>query len=443
MKSPIVFPDSTVRGIARRSREASRSLARLSNERRNEILQAISRSIEIARDEILEASERDCMAAEGQLGAEGASRSPLPHVRLRDHAIDEMAMRVRDVAKFPDPLGRRLSITELDPGLVLHRTSCPLGVVGVIFESRPDAVPEAAALTLKSGNALILKGGSGAEWSSQALVSVIRDCLDEFPEVPAHGIELLPTGTDVGELLELDREVDLIIPRGSKELVEHVLAATRIPVLGYGDGMCHVYVDSSADIRKALEIITDSKSGPPGRETAAETLLVHQTIVRDFLPEAVKRLRSSGVELRGCRKMVALFTSSLVHPASDEDWGKEHCNPLLMIKIVAHVDEAIAHIHRYGSRRAEVIVTEDSGTANRFMEEVDAAGVFRNASIRFADVFRHGFGSELGGGTNEWPGRERVSIEGLTKYKYKLFGNGETVADYSSGKRQFKPRKIE
>ena len=435
--------ESIVQDVARRSREASRVLARLSNERRNEILLAVAQSIVTRRDEILEANERDCRAAEHQLGVGGISRSRFASLRLNDRAIDEMIARIQDVARLTDPLGRRLSVVELDRGFVLHKVSCPLGVVGVVFESRPDVIPKVAALALKSGNALILKGGAEAESTNQVMASVLRECLRWFPEVPSNVFALLSSRLDLWQLLTLDREVDLIIPHGSKELVEYVVAQSRIPVLGYGDGICHVYVDSAADVNKALEIMLDSKIRFPAAHNAAETLLVHQAMVSGFLPEAVIRLRDAGVELRGCRKMVALFTSPIVGSAAEEDWGKEHSDHVLLIKIVADPQEAIAHIHRYGSRHTEVVVTEDLNVAKHFMDEIDAAGVFHNTSTRFGDGFWYGFGTELGMSTSKLHSRGSLGLEGLTTYKYKLYGNGETVAEYASGKKQFKHRKIE
>jgi len=435
--------ESTVEAVARRAREASRVLARLSSDRRNEVLTAAARSIEANRKEILQANERDCIAAERSLSAGEITRSLLARLRLNDWAIDEMALRVRDVASLPDPLGRRLSTTQLDQGLVLHKESCPLGVIGIIFESRPEVIPQVTALCLKSGNAVILKGGIEAAATNQALASVLQDSLRGFSEIPVSAIELLQTRSDASELMALERDVDLIIPRGSKELVEFVKQRSRVPVLGHGEGICHVYVDGAADIRKAIEITLDSKTQYPAACNAAETLLVHETMVRGFLPEAIVRLKNAGVELRGCPRTVALVGTPSVGPAAEEDWAKEYSDLILSIKIVADVEEAIAHIRRFGSGHTEVIVTEDFQTAKRFMDEIDAAGVFHNASTRFADGFRYGLGAELGISTSKLHARGPVGLEGLTTYKYKLYGSGETVAEYASGKKQFKHRKID
>jgi len=435
--------ESTVEAVARRARDASRVLARLSGDRRNEVLTAAARSIEANRKEILQANERDCVAAERSLSAGGITRSMLARLRLNDRAIDEMALRVRDVANLSDPLGRRLSTTELDKGLVLHKESCPLGVIGIIFESRPEVIPQVTALCLKTGNAVILKGGIEAAATNQSLASVLQESLRQFREIPVSAIELLQTRSDVGELLALERDVDLIVPRGSKELVEFVKQRSRIPVLGHGEGICHVYVDGAADIRKAIDITLDSKTQYPAACNAAETLLVHETMVRGFLPQAVMALKNAGVELRGCPRTIALVGTDAVGRASEEDWAKEYSDLILSVKIVATLEEAIAHIQRYGSGHTEVIVTEDAGTAKRFMEEIDAAGVFHNASTRFADGFRYGLGAELGISTSKLHARGPVGLEGLTTYKYKLYGSGETVAEYASGKKKFKHRKVD
>jgi glutamate-5-semialdehyde dehydrogenase len=242
------------------------------------------------------------------------------------------------------------------------------------------------------------------------------------------------------DLLRLERDVDLIIPRGSRELVRFVAQTSRIPVLGHGEGICHVYVDRAADLEKALRIVVDSKVQYPAACNAAETMLVHKDIAGDFLPKVIAKLRDGGVEVRGCSTTIALLGRSDVMPASQEDWATEYSDLILSVKIVDDVGEAIAHIDRYGSRHTETIVTEDSEVARRFMDEVDAAGVYHNASTRFADGFRYGLGAELGISTSKLHARGPVGLEGLTTYKYKLFGDGHIVAEYSSGERQFKHR---
>jgi glutamate-5-semialdehyde dehydrogenase len=430
----------TVAELAARARAASRQLAKLPNELRNEALMNIAAAIESDSEKILKANESDCRAAEPTVKAGKMSSAMFARLRLSHRGISEMAARIRDVARLPDPLGRRLSATELDAGLVLYKESCPLGVVGIVFESRPDVVPQVASLGLKSGNAILLKGGTEAADTNEVLVEIWLESLRRFPAVPSDSIGLLHTRADVRDLLRLDRDVDLIIPRGSRELVRFVAQTSRIPVLGHGEGNCHVYVDRAADLEKALRIVVDSKVQYPAACNAVETMLIHKDIAREFLPHIMAQLRDAGVEVRGCSTTIALLRSSDVLPASEEDWATEYSDLILSVKVVDNVGAAIAHIDRYGSRHTEAIVTEDSAVARRFMDEVDAAGVYHNASTRFADGFRYGLGAELGISTNKLHARGPVGLEGLTTYKYKLFGDGHVVAEYSSGERQFKHR---
>lgn len=428
--------------VAKRSRAAARALAKLSHHQRNETLLALAATIEANRETILRANALDCEAAEFQVALGTMSAALFARLEVTERGVAAMAARVRDVAGLPDPIGRRLTAIELDEGLVLYKESCPLGVVGIVFESRPDVIPQVASLTLKSGNAVILKGGAEAAHTNETLVSIWRSRLAQFPNVPIDSIQLLHTRTDVIELLSLDRDVDLIIPRGSREFVEFVGRASRIPVLGHGEGICHVYVDRLADLVKALAIVYDSKVDYPAACNAAETLLVHEAIAPEFLPQAAQRLGSSGVELRGCSQTVALLASEQIRPATEKDWSTEYSDKILSIKIVASLDEAIRHIDEFGSRHTETIVTEDQAAAKRFLEEVDAAGVYHNASTRFADGFRYGLGAELGISTSKLHARGPVGLEGLVTYKYKLVGEGHTVAEYSSGKKTFRHRPI-
>jgi len=365
--------------------------------------------------------------------------------RLRTTArgILDMAERVREVAGLPDPLHRRLSAMELDNHLVLYKESCPLGVVGVIFESRPDVVPQIASLALKSGNAVCLKGGAEALATNQILVAIWRDALSAFPDIPVDSVVLFQTREDVAEILTLHDDIDLIVPRGSNEFVRYVTENSRIPVLGHGEGICHVYVHQDADLLKAFDVTLDSKVQYPAACNALETLLVHQDIAPLFLPQMIAQLRAAGVEVRGCDRTLALTLGQEVLPATEEDWSKEYSDLILSIKVVDGVNEAIEHINKYGSRHTESIVSESRDVAARFMEFVDAAGVFQNVSTRFSDGFRYGLGAEVGISTGKLHARGPVGLEGLTTYKYKLFGEGQTVASYSKGARTFKHRVLE
>jgi len=434
--------ETSVPAIAKRAREAARSLARLSGERRCGVLLAAADAIEAARAQILEANALDCRAAEPDMASGKMSSAMFKRLRVTESGIAEMAMRVREVARLDDPLGRTLMSTELDDNLTLFRESCPLGVIGVIFESRPEVVPQLASLALKSGNALILKGGAEATHTNEVLVAVCRAALEKFAEVPADSVQLLQSRADVLELLALDRDVDLIIPRGSYELVHFIMEHSRIPVLGHGEGICHVYVDRSADIGKAIEITYDAKVQYPAVCNAAETLLVHEEIAGKFLPAVVARLKEAGVEIRADAKTQSLLPGEDIARATEADWSTEYGDLILSIKVVADINDAIDHINRYGSRHTDTIVTEDEAAAARFMNEVDSAGVFQNASTRFADGFRYGFGAEVGISNSKLHARGPMGLEGLTTYKYKLHGNGHTVAPYAKGEKKFKHRRL-
>jgi glutamate-5-semialdehyde dehydrogenase len=363
-------------------------------------------------------------------------------LQTSERGIEQMAAGVREVAALDDPLGRVLTATELDDDLTLYKVTCPLGVVGIIFESRPDVIPQVAALALKSGNAVLMKGGAEAAHTNETLIYIWRDTLAKFPDVPVNALHLLSTREDVREMLSRDEEIDLIIPRGSKEFVRYVAEHSRIPVLGHGEGLCHVYVDRAADLVKAQDIALDAKTQYPSACNAAETMLVHEAVAEKFLPLMLARFRRAGVEVRGCPQTIALANSDAIVPATEIDWATEYSDLVIAIKVVHSLDEAIAHIHAYGSGHTESIVTEDADAASQFLESVDAAGVYHNASTRFADGFRYGFGAELGISTGKLHARGPVGLEGLTSYKYKLIGDGQTVASYSKGERTFKHKKL-
>jgi len=432
---------SDIQQAVRRARRAAHILAALSGERRNEALLAAAAAIEARAAEILAANEKDCAAAQPAVERGEMSRTMFARLRTTERGIVEMAERVRDVARLPDPLHRRLAATELDDHLVLYKESCPLGVVGVIFEARPEVVPQVASLALKSGNAVCLKGGSEAAESNAALVSIWREALEPFSDIPPDSVVLLKSREDVATILTMHGDIDMIVPRGSEQFVRYITETSSIPVLGHGEGICHVYVHHDADLQKALDVALDSKVQYPAACNAAETLLVHRDIAPAFLPKMIAQFRAAGVEVRGDSKTLE-FAAGQVLPATEEDWKKEYSDLIISIKVVDGVNEAIEHINRYGSRHTESIVTESHDVAARFMEFVDAAGVFQNASTRFSDGFRYGLGAELGVSTGKLHARGPVGLEGLTTYKYKLFGEGQTVASYSKGLRTFKHRSL-
>jgi glutamate-5-semialdehyde dehydrogenase len=431
---------SEVQRTVRRARHAAHILAAVSSDRRNEALLAAANAIEARSGEILAANEKDCALAAKAVERGEMSRALFARLRTSERGVVEMAARVREVAQLPDPLHRRLSAMELDDKLVLYKESCPLGVVGVVFESRPDVVPQIASLALKSGNAVCLKGGAEATETNTVLVAIWRDAISAFHDIPVDSVVLFHTREDVAQILTLNEDIDLIVPRGSNAFVNYVTKNSSIPVLGHGEGICHVYVHQDADLQKAIDIALDSKVQYPAACNALETLLVHRDIARAFLPQMIAQYRAAGVEVRGCARTMEFAGAEEVHPATEDDWDKEYSDLIISIKVVDGVNEAIEHINRYGSRHTESIVTESHDVAARFMEFVDAAGVYQNASTRFSDGFRYGLGAEVGISTGKLHARGPVGLEGLTTYKYKLFGDGQTVASYSKGLRTFKHR---
>jgi glutamate-5-semialdehyde dehydrogenase len=439
---PPTRPLADVTSIAHSAREASRKLALLSGETRKASLRAIADALEENGERILAANEKDCADAEKLLSTGEMTPALLSRLWIKESGIAEMAARVREVANLPDPVGKRLAATELDEGLILHKESCALGVIAVVFESRPDVVPQIASLALKSGNAVLLKGGAEAANSNESIVAVWRETLCRFPDVPRESIHLLQSRSDVMELLRLQGEVDLLIPRGSKEFVAFMEQNSRIPVLSHGEGICHVFVDRAADLSRAVRVTLDSKVQYPAACNSVETLLVHKDIAAAFLPRVVAELRRANVEVRGCPRVLALLPEAKLVPAIEKDWSTEYSDLILSVKIVDTLEQGLEHIHRYGSRHTECIVTEDQAVAERFLREVDAAGVFHNASTRFADGYRYGLGAEVGISNGKLHARGPMGIEGLTTYKYKLRGNGHIVAEYSSGVRHFKHKPL-
>jgi glutamate-5-semialdehyde dehydrogenase len=429
--------------MARLALEASRKLALLLGEARKSTLLAVADALEESGERILAANAKDCAAAEKLLSTGEMTAALFSRLRIKANGgVAEMAARVREVANLPDPLGKRLAVTELDQGLILHKESCPLGVIAVIFESRPDVVPQVASLALKSGNAVLLKGGAEAANSNETIVAVWREALRRFPDVPEDSIQLLQSRSDVMELLCLEGEVDLLIPRGSKGFVAFMERNSRIPVLGHGEGICHVFVDRAADLNKAVAVTLDSKVQYPAACNSVETLLVHKDVAAAFLPRVVAELIKANVEVRGCPRVLALVPEANLVPATEKDWSTEYSDLILSVRIVDTVEQGLEHIHAYSSKHTECIVTEDQAVAERFLQEVDAAGVFHNVSTRFADGYRYGLGAEVGISNGKLHARGPMGIEGLTSYKYKLRGNGHIVAEYSSGVRHFKHKTL-
>ncbi|MEL7353646.1 MAG: glutamate-5-semialdehyde dehydrogenase [Cyanobacteria bacterium P01_A01_bin.116] len=410
--------------IAQQTQAAARQLAQLSAADKNAIIESVAQALEKAAPEITAANQQDLDAAvKDNLAKPLYGRLKLDAVKLNG-AIQG----VRSVASLPDPTGEVTLHRELDNGLVLKRIGVPLGVLGIIFESRPDAVMQISTLALKSGNGVILKGGREAIRSCTALITAIRQGISNAGHDP-NAVQLLTTREETNALLALDKYVDLIIPRGSNAFVQFVQANTRIPVLGHADGICHLYVDAAADIEQAASIAVDAKVGYPSACNAIETLLVHKDIAEKALPVLAKGLQAEGVELRGDDNTLKILTD--LKAATEDDWATEYSDLILAVRVVDSLDAAIEHISTYGSRHTEAIATTNQTAADTFMAQVDAAGVYHNCSTRFADGFRYGFGAEVGISTQKMPPRGPVGLEGLVTYKYQLVGDGHIVATYS------------
>ena len=422
MTAPQVLSGTIVK-TARQTRQAARELAVLSTAEKDRALEAIACSLEAAAPEIIAANIADCQAAE----VAGIPKPLYNRLKMDETKFNANIIGVGNVKQLRDPVGNIQIHRQLDTGLVLKRVTCPLGVLGVIFEARPEAAIQISSLAIKSGNGVILKGGKEAIRSCEAIVKAIRQGLVNTAVNP-EAVQLLTTREETMELLKLDDYIDLIIPRGSNSFVQFVQDNTRIPVLGHAEGICHLYVDRSADIQKAVAIAVDGKTQYPAACNAIETLLVHTNIAPEFLPLVGRELQQRDVELLGCDRTRELLDIS---PANDTDWGTEYSDLMLSIKIVESLEEAIAHINTYGSRHTEAIVTEEAIAATIFLNRVDAAGVFHNCSTRFSDGFRYGFGAEVGISTQQMPPRGPVGLEGLVTYKYQMTGKGHIVATYT------------
>jgi glutamate-5-semialdehyde dehydrogenase len=429
-----------MRRAAEQARAAALELAQASEAQRNAALEAIAAALEARAEKILTANAEDMKAAEA-LQAEGKLTPALVKRLKVDRAkLDgEIVVGVRSVASQEDPLGRTQVATELDDGLKLYRVTVPIGVMGVIFESRPDALVQIATLCLKSGNAVLLKGGSEALNTNRALAAVLTEATKGLPGIPDGWLHLLEAREDVAAILGLHGLIDLIIPRGSNELVQHIMDNTKIPVMGHADGICHVYVDAAADPEKAKRICVDAKTQYPAVCNAAETLLIHRKIADELVPHLTGLLQEAGVEVRG-DEAVRRAGGSSVAAATEADWGTEYLDLIVSVKVVDDLEQAIDHINRYGSHHTDAIVTEDARAATRFLQAVDSSSVIHNASTRFADGFRYGLGAEVGISTNRLHSRGPVGLEGLVIYKYVLEGNGQIVADYSGGGKAFTHR---
>ncbi|NLK25071.1 MAG: glutamate-5-semialdehyde dehydrogenase [Euryarchaeota archaeon] len=426
-----------VRTAAEQARKASYLLSSMELKIRDQALSEIAQALEANKDKIVDANRRDLVAAER------ARIAPALIKRLKydEVKIEESIRSISSLIEQEDVVGKVLSRTELDDGLVLDKVSCPIGVIGVVFESRPDALVQISCLCLRSGNAVLLKGGTEARETNEALAHAINGAITGLDKRFVHAVQLLSTREEFHELLKHDDLIDLIIPRGSNELVRAIMDSTRIPVLGHAAGICHTYVDKAADMDMAVRVCCDAKVQYPAVCNAMETLLVHSDVADSFLPLMATRYAQAGVELRGDQKVCKIIDAS---EATEDDWSAEYGDLVLSLKVVESLDEAIDHINRYSSHHTDAIVTTDEAAAHQFLDRVDSSSVMWNASTRFADGYRYGLGAEVGISTNKTHARGPVGLEGLVIYKYLLVGNGHVVADYAGkGARRFTHRRLQ
>jgi gamma-glutamyl phosphate reductase len=418
---------------AMEAKQASFAMAVLPTEVKNRALLAVADALMANKEAIFSANEADLKSAK-------ETDLPMPlqkRLVFDEHKLSDVVAGLKSLTELPDPVGRELMKTELDDDLVLTRVSCPIGVLGIIFESRPDALVQIASLALKSGNACCLKGGSEASNSNRALFDVIEKASVEAG-LPKGWIVLMETRNDVSEMLLLDQYIDLIIPRGSNSFVQYIMQHSSIPVMGHADGVCHLYIHEKADRDMALKIAVDSKTQYVAVCNACETIMVDESIAESFLPDLAKALSEKNVELHGCEKTKAILPDVL--PV--EEWHHEYLDYKVSLKVVSGLQEAVAHINKYGSGHTDSIVTSDAAVAEEFMNSVASGNAFWNCSTRFSDGFRYGFGAEVGISTSKLHARGPVGLDGLVTYKYKIRGNGNIVADYASGERKFTHKHI-
>ncbi|CCQ33382.1 Gamma-glutamyl phosphate reductase protein [Halorhabdus tiamatea SARL4B] len=412
---------------------AALELANVEAADRSAALEAIADAIDDHREDVIAVNDEDVEAAEELLEAGEYTQALVDRLKVDDAKVDSIVEMVESVAAMDDPLGETLEARHLDDDLDLYKVAVPIGVIGTVFESRPDALVQIAALALKSGNAVILKGGSEASESNRELFELIREAAQEIDAIPEGWVQLIEAREAVDTVLEMDEHIDLLMPRGSSAFVSYVQDNTQIPVLGHTEGVCHVFVDSEADLAEAEDVAFDAKVQYPAVCNAVETLLVHEAVAEDFLPEMADRYAAAGVELRGDERTREILVDADVdvNEATDEDWRTEYGDLILSIKVVDSLVDAIDHVNENGSKHTESILTEDDAKARTFMTGVDAASVFHNASTRFADGYRYGLGAEVGISTGKIHARGPVGLDGLTTYKYYLEGDGHLVASYA------------
>lgn len=405
--------------LAKNAKNASKKIATLSTEVKNKALLNIANSLKDNKDKIFEANKKDLAEAESLVKSGELSQSTFNRLKLDENKMRDMIQGIIDIVNLPDPIGKTLLKRELDKNLILTKISCPIGVLGIIFEARPDVISQISSLAIKSSNAVILKGGKESINTNKAIMEVIQNSLKTTEGFPENVLTQVFTRDDVKNMLSMDKYIDLIIPRGGNNLVKFIKSNTKIPVLGHADGICHIFVDENADLEKAIRIIIDAKTQYPSACNSVETILIHKDF--KYETELLKALEDADIELI----------------ATPESWHKEYSDKILSYKFVKSLEEAIEHINEFSSGHTESIITENKANAKIFLNAIDSAGVYHNASTRFADGFRYGFGAEVGISTNKTHARGPVGLEGLTIYKYTLQGNGDIVKDYVDGVKNF------
>ena len=410
--------------IAKKAKEASLEIAGINVEIKNKALNAVADAIGTHQDEIFTSNKTDLENAQILVDEGKLAKSTFNRLKLDENKMRDMIQGVRDIAKLDDPVGKILLKRELDKDLILEKVSCPIGVLGIIFEARPDVISQISALAIKSSNAVILKGGKESVNTNKKIMEIMNNALAQIEGFPQNVVQQVFTHDDISQMLKCDEYINLIIPRGGNKLVSYIKENTKIPVLGHASGICHVFVDKSADIDDAIKITVDAKTQYPSACNAVETLLIHKDF--DKKDELLASLQLEEIKLE----------------MNPNRWDIEYGDKILSVKIVENIEQAITHINKYGSGHTDCIITNDLNNAEKFMNEVDSAGVYHNVSTRFADGFRYGFGAEVGISTNKTHARGPVGLEGLTIYKYKLHGKGQIVDDYAKGLKQFHHRDI-
>jgi glutamate-5-semialdehyde dehydrogenase len=422
---------TSVLDIAQSAKAASRLLSTLPTSAKDEALEAIATALETNADSILAANAMDVRDAEPLVRTGELSQSLFQRLLLSAEKLRVMIDGVRAVKQLPDPSGRTLERTLLADGLTLEKVSVPLGVLAVIFEARPDAITQISALAIKSGNAVILKGGREVENTMRVLLVTMHTALAQHSRVPPDAISGVYGRESVQALLDMNHLIDLVIPRGSNALVQHIQRNTLIPVLGHADGVCHIFIDRAADPSMVNRIVVDSKTQYPAVCNAVETVLIHADVAAALLPSLVRALQEKSVKIRGSERTRALLPGVPIELVPNSEWHTEYSDLVLAIRIVDSLHDALAHIEQYGSHHTDAIITQDPAAAERFLAEVDSANVFHNCSTRFSDGFRYGFGAEVGISTSKLHARGPVGLDGIVTYKYRAVGSGNIVRDYT------------